>query len=119
MAVCPSYKKDSNLTGLRYAEEECLKQLPGVGGADAIWFGLEPNSYSDFGGQITTVARNPINPSRQRQKGVVTDLEAAASFTMDLTGKNHLYMMQGFNFAHAREKPSTAKLNGSRFRSPP
>ena len=86
-----------------------------TGAADEMyaptWHPLEPNSYGDMGANISTVARNPINPSRQRQKGVVTDLEATASFTMDLTGKNHLYMMQGFNFAYAREKPTTAKLN--------
>lgn len=113
MAVCPSFKIDSNDTGLRFAVEKCLKQLPTLAddGADPVWHPLEPNSYGDMGANVTTVARNPINPSRQRQKGVVTDLEATASFTMDLTGKNHLYMMQGFNFAHAREKPSTAKLN--------
>ena len=113
--ACPTYKIDSNDTGLRFAVEKCLKELPtlAVDGADPVWHPLEPNSYGDMGASITTVARNPINPSRQRQKGVVTDLEASASFQMDLTGRNHLYMMQSYNFALAREKPTTAPLNAA------
>lgn len=113
MSACPSFKIDSNDTGLRFAIEKCLKELPTLvdDGADPVWFPLEPNSYGDLGANITTVARNPINPSRQRQKGVVTDLEAQASFTMDLTSNNHLYMLQGFTFAHAHEKPTTIPLN--------
>lgn len=115
MSACPSYKIDSNDTGLRFAVEKCLKELPtlAVDGADPVWHPLEPNSYGDMGANVTTVARNPINPSRQRQKGVVTDLEATASFQMDLTGKNHLYMLQSYNFALAREKPTTAPLNSA------
>lgn len=115
---CPSYKIDSNDTGLRFAIEKCLKELPSVGAvppdlADPVWYPLEPNSYGDMGANVTTVARNPINPSRQRQKGVVTDLEASASFQMDLTHTNHLYMMQGFCFALAREKPTSVPLNSA------
>lgn len=118
MAACPSYKIDSNDTGLRFAVEKCLKELPSVGAvppdpADPVWHPLEPNSYGDMGANVTTVARNPINPSRQRQKGVVTDLEASASFQMDLTQNNHLYMMQGFCFALAREKPTSMPLNSA------
>ena len=60
--ACDSHKVDTNITSLSFAEEECLKELPGSGGANAIWYGLEPNSYSDFGGDLTTVARSPINP---------------------------------------------------------
>lgn len=113
MSACPSFKIDSNDTGLRFAVEKCLKQLPTLAddGADPVWHPLEPNSYGDMGANVTTVARNPINPSRQRQKGVVTDLEATASFQMDLTGRNHFYMMQSYMFALAREKPTTAPLN--------
>ncbi len=118
MAACPNNKIDSNDTGLRFAIEKCLKVLPSVGAtppdpADPVWYALEPNSYGDMGATITTVARNPINPSRQRQKGVVTDLEAAASFQMDLTSDNHLRMLQGFCFALPRERPATQPLNGT------
>lgn len=115
MAVCPKYKIDSNATGLRYAEEVCLKQLPTLAadGADPVWIALEPNTYSDFGGNVTTVARNPINQSRQRRKGVVTDLEATGGFQQDLTFFNFRNLAQGFMFADIREKKTTKPINGT------
>lgn len=117
MAVCPKYTIDSNNAGLRYAEEVCLKQLPTLAadGADPVWRQLEPNSYNDFGGQINTVARNPINNSRQRKKGSVVGMEANGGFTQDLTYFNSQDLLQGFMFADLREKKSTAPNNGTQY----
>lgn len=106
---CPKYKIDSNDTGLRYAIEECLKELP----VTPTWRPLEPNSYGDFGATITTVARNPINPTRQRQKGVVTDMEATASYETDLTSINHEHFMQGFMFATMKELSTNRSINAA------
>jgi hypothetical protein len=111
--VCSINKIDSNLTGLAYAEEECLKELPGVDGVDAVWYGLEPNSYSDFGGEFSTVARSPIDPSRQNKKGTIVDLDASGGFNIDFTQNNLTRLLQGFFFADAREKASTQALNAA------
>lgn len=99
-------KIDSNISGLAYAEEAVLGSLPGEDGLGGtpVWKRLEPNSYSDFGGDIKMVAPNPLNPSRQRRKGVAVDIDAAGGFNHNLSFYNLTDIMQGAMFADIRKK---------------
>lgn len=96
--------QDSNFTELRYA----LEVSPGVVDSTVTWQPLEPNDYKDFGGDYKTKARNPINPSRQRKKGVLVDLDAAGGFTSDVTPSNFQDIGQTFLFAALRKKAELA-----------
>lgn len=100
----PVNKVDSNVVGLSFAEEQSLKTLP----AQPTWYKLEPNTFGDFGAQVKTTPRNFINASRQRFKGNVTGVDAAAAFNNDLTQTNLHQLLPGFFFAAWREKTSTA-----------
>jgi Phage tail tube protein len=99
---------DSNVTGLSVAEETS----PKVVADDTVWTQLEPNTYGDTGATYTSVARTPINPSRQQKKGTITDLDVKAGFNTDLTQRNLSRYLQGFFFADVHEKPSTQPING-------
>lgn len=97
-------KVDSNTTGLRVAEETSM----GVVASDAVWHPAEPNSYGDFGGEYTQVARTPISRSRQRRKGTIVDKDSVAGFNIDFTQRGLYRLLSGFMFADWREKPVKA-----------
>jgi hypothetical protein len=102
-------KQDSNFTDLRYSVESA----PGVAGT--VWYPLEPNSYKNFGSEVKTKQRMPINSSRQLKKGVVVDLDAMAGFVQDLTPSNSEGIMQSFMYAESRDKDhqDVATVTGS------
>lgn len=97
-------KVDSNTTGLRVAEETSM----GVVANDAVWHPAEPNSYGDFGGEYTQVARTPISRGRQRRKGTIVDKDSVAGFNTDFTQRGLYRLLSGFMFADWREKPVKA-----------
>lgn len=115
MATCPDNTIDSNITGLAVAEEICPGFLPTIDddGFLPTWYEQEPNTYPDtFGGTLKTQARAPIKANRQRSKGTTIDLDAAGGWNTDYTQNNLTRLLQGFMFADARQKPTTAPLNG-------
>lgn len=94
-------KIDSNETSLFWAEES---DVIGVLPTTPDWFPAEPNEYDDFGGEVKTLARNPINSGRQRKKAAVVDLDASGGYEQDFTLDNSPRLMQGLMFASFREK---------------
>lgn len=111
--VCDVKKIDGSATALYFAEEECIKVLPGVGGADAVWYGLEPNSYGDFGGSFTSSSRNPISEHRQNIKGDIVDVVANAGFNIDKTQNNLTRLLQGFMFSNIRSTVDNVPVYGT------
>jgi len=107
-------KVDANFTGLRYAKE--VQGQPGVlpgeegNSGSPIWLELEPNSYSDFGAEVTTTARSPITAGRQKKKGRVTDLDANGGFQIDFTGNNMVDLLDTFMFADWRAAATVTRI---------
>lgn len=95
-------KQDANLVGFYKAREASL----GAIAAALVWQTREPNSFDDLGGEYTKVARRPFNPSRQRKKGNVTDLDVDGGYNEDLTQNNMQSELEEFFFAALRKVPT-------------
>lgn len=108
MADCKIKKIDSNIVGLNFIEEECLGKLPTL----QQWQALEPNSFSDFGGELSTTQRTPLSPSRQNKKGAVTGLSVKGGFNIDFTYTNLNKLLEGVFFADTRKKTSGYTITG-------
>lgn len=87
----------TNTVSISAAREASLAVLPG----SPLWRLLEPNSINQFGRTISKTARNPISRSRQRRKGVITDLDSAVEVEADLTLAHFRDYMEGFCYAVA------------------
>ena len=61
---------NTNSISLAIAEESSI----GVLTSPVVAEYLEPNEISDYGADITTVARNPISKDRQNRKGTISDV---------------------------------------------
>jgi hypothetical protein len=93
-------RSDSNSTESRWSQESSFK----VANASAVWSLIEPNSFSDASAKYGKVVRNPIKSDRQRDKGVLVDLDASFGFQTDLTQYNSQELMQGLFRAALRKK---------------
>lgn len=93
-------KINSNVVETAFAEETSIMTLPGT----PIWYPLDVNSFSDFGGSISKVTRTPFRTDRQNRKGSTVDLDAAGSINHDLVQAGLQNILQGFFFASLRPK---------------
>lgn len=101
--MAKNYTQESNSTGLALAREVSLGVLPALP-ALPVFSQRAPNSYKDFGPSYKSKARSPINASRQEQKGVVVDRDAAAGWQEDLTYAAFGYMAEAVFYANYRRK---------------
>lgn len=99
----------SNATGLLFSEEVSPKVLAG----SPIWYRLEPNSYKDFGADVKTVSRKPIDPGFQERKGTVVDVDASAHYNTDVTKTNVRRQLRHFFRSDWYEKATTKPWNSA------
>ena len=100
-----------SIAGLAYRFKDDFASEGGV--PTTPWYALEPNSYADYGGTVTTVARSPINRSRQRKKGAVTDFDASGGINHDWTQHQLTRVLQAFFYADIFEKPTTLAISST------
>ena len=95
-------KVDTNTIGLRWADESTYGEAPTSG-----YVAAEPNEIGNFGAAVTTTPRAPISINRQRRKGAVTDLEAGAGYTEDLTFSAFRSWIEAAMFAKSENVQAT------------
>lgn len=88
----------TNNFSLAYAIQSAFNVFTTVAGS---WKLTEPNVPNTFGGDITTVQRQPLSKNRQARKGTPTDLDAAVEFEADLTMDSFIDFIEGFGFSVA------------------
>lgn len=79
-----------------------------LGVAGTVWKTVEFNSIAALGAQITTVARAPNSPKRQRRKGTTVDLDSTVEFEADLTMEHVHLFIEAFVFAQGATTTSEA-----------
>ena len=87
----------TNNTTLAYALESTVGVLPG----SPTWFLTEPDTIGNFGAEVSSVSREPISQSRQRQKGTLVDVNSGVEFEHDLTHTIFAGFIESFSFAEA------------------
>lgn len=92
---------NSNDTVYQITEEASLRVPYSLASTRLYWRYKAVNTFKDFGGKITTVARNTINNTRQQLKGTVTGVEATGGFNTDLTQYSQQRDIQGFFYNDA------------------
>lgn len=92
---------NTNSISLAITEEESIGVLPSTVVAEY----MEPNEVSDYGADITTVARNPISKDRQNRKGTITDVSSTVNVAMDTTTSHLLAILPGAMFAKWYDRP--------------
>lgn len=92
--------QNSNSTESRWSVETSFKVANGA----AVWNLVEPNSFSDAAAKFNKTVRAPIKNDRQREKGVLTDLDCSFGFQTDLTQYNSQELLQGLFRANLRRQ---------------
>lgn len=92
---------NTNSISLAITEEESIGVLP----SSVVAEYMEPNEVSDYGADITTVARNPISKDRQNRKGTITDVSSSVNVAMDTTASHLLQILPGAMFANWYDRP--------------
>lgn len=86
-----------------------MGQLPAGGEAEY----LEPNEISNFGTEVTTIARQPISKYRMAKKGTITDISSSVEFSQDTTVSALIRLLEGAIYSRWITRPHNLRRNVS------